>query len=574
MGDGLEHEGAERAVEREVGLQVAGDPDPATLLVGRRETLERSRGDERAVDRDCLMDQAALCRSRLVVVPHEPCQRSAAVTRTVEHVEQGRVIDLELRHEGFGRRGDELVEHGLVPGDVAPRRLGLDKLARPARIARHLLGSLLVLDDMVGGLHDDETRGVVAGASSAPRDLVQLTRAQQPGDRPVVLGEPRKHDRPQRQVDPDAERVGTDDDTQQAGLREPLHQAAVLGQHPAVMDPDPVMEKARERAAEARSEAEAHNRRGDRLPFRTRRHLCRGECLGVGEHLRLGEVDDIERCLVGCEERLDRLVQRCAAVLEAERNRSGRGAHYRHRPAGAAGQALLDRAHVAERGRHEDELRPDQLQERHLPRPASVGVAVEVELVHHDLVDVRGGPVAKGHVRDDLGGGADDGGRGIDRGVAGQHADVLGAEITAQREELLRYERLDRRGVEGAHPAGKGRDVGAERDEALARAGRRVHDHVRTGEDLEQRFLLGWVELEAPLGRPGEERLEGVVSTPGDRGEIEAGRHGPPTVPRFQLVRGTLSPWRSHESTGGCGRCVPHRRARRRRRCAGPGTSR
>jgi len=115
--------------------------DPATLLVGRRETLERSRGDERAVDRDCLMDEAALCRSRLVVVPHEPCQRSAAVTRTVEHVEQGRVIDLELRHEGFGRRGDELVEHGLVPGDVAPRRLGLDKLARPARIACHLLAA-------------------------------------------------------------------------------------------------------------------------------------------------------------------------------------------------------------------------------------------------------------------------------------------------------------------------------------------------------------------------------------------------------------------------------------------------
>src|ERR1035438_6592630 len=138
--------------------------------------------------------------------------------------------------------------------------------------------------------------------------------------------------------------------------------------------------------------------------------------------------------------------------------------------------------------------------------PISAGAETtggEVECVRAYLVDVRGGPVAKGHVRDDLGGGADDGGRGIDRGVAGQHADVLGAEITAQREELLRYERLDRRGVEGAHPAGKGRDVGAERDEALARAGRRVHDHVRTGEDLEQRFLLGWVELEAPLGPAG-----------------------------------------------------------------------
>ena len=294
----------------------------------------------------------------------------------------------------------------------------------------------------------------------------------------------------------------------------------------------------------------------------------------MGEHLRLGEVDHVQRCLVCCKEGLDRLVQRRAAVLETQRDRSGSGTHDRHWPTGAARQALFDRPRVAERCGHEDELCPGQLQERHLPRPAPIGVAVVVELIHDHLVDLRVGATAKGHVRDDLGGGAHDGGGGIDGGVAGQHADVLGTEIPAQSEELLGDERLDRRGVEGTHPAGKGRDVGPEGNQALARTGGRVHDHVRTGKDLEKRFLLGRVEHEALFGRPSEERLEGVVSATGDCAEIEAGRHGPPTVPRLRLVRGTLSPWRSQESTGGCGRCVPRPRARPRRRCAGPDTSR
>lgn len=148
-------------------------------------------------------------------------------------------------------------------------------------------------------------------------------------------------------------------------------------------------------------------------------------------------------------------------------------------------EALFDLPRVPERCRHEDELCPGQLEERHLPRPAPVWVAVEVELVHDHLVDPGVGATAKGHVRHDLGRGAHHGGGGIDRGVAGEHADVVGSEIPAQREELLRDERLDGSGVERAHPAGKGRDVGTESDQALARAGRGVHDHMGTGEDLQ-----------------------------------------------------------------------------------------
>ena len=127
----------------------------------------------------------------------EPGQRRAPVAGTVEHVEQRRVVDPELGDERLGRRGDELVEDGLVPGDEALGRLGLDELARPAGVSGHLLRRLLVLDHVLGRLHDDETRGVVAGAPGPPGDLVQLAGAQQPRDRAVVLGEPGEDDRAQ-----------------------------------------------------------------------------------------------------------------------------------------------------------------------------------------------------------------------------------------------------------------------------------------------------------------------------------------------------------------------------------------
>ena len=179
---------------------------------------------------------------------------------------------------------------------------------------------------------------------------------------PSYLASPESTTVRKRQVDPDAEGVGADDDAQQAGLGEPFDESAVLRQHPAVVDPDAVVQQARERAAEARGEAEAHERLGDRFALGPGRHLRRGERLGVGEHLGLGEVDDVERRLVGCEERLDRLVQRRAAVLEAKRHRSRGRAHDRDGAARAAREALLDGARVAERGRHEDELRPGQLE--------------------------------------------------------------------------------------------------------------------------------------------------------------------------------------------------------------------
>ncbi len=89
-----------------------------------------------------------------------------------------------------------------------------------------------------------------------------------------------------------------------------------------------------------------------------------------------------------------------------------------------------------------------QLQERHLPGPAAVGLAVVVELVHDHEPDVGARALAQGDVGQYLGRAGDDRCVGVDARVAGEHADVVGPEHLAEREELLAHQRLDRRGVE------------------------------------------------------------------------------------------------------------------------------
>ena len=152
-----------------------------------------------------------------------------------------------------------------------------------------------------------------------------------------------------------------------------------------------------------------------------------------------------------------------------------------------------------------------QLQERHLPRPAAVRLAVVVELVHHHQPDVGAGALAQGDVGEHLGGAGDDRRVGVDAGVAGQHADVVGPEHLAQREELLAHQRLDRRGVERHPPVGQRRQVSTGRDQRLPRPRRRRQHHVAAAQQLDQRLVLVRVERQPLLPRPlGEGEVQGV----------------------------------------------------------------
>ena len=156
-------------------------------------------------------------------------------------------------------------------------------------------------------------------------------------------------------------------------------------------------------------------------------------------------------------------------------------------------------------------------------------IGVEVELVDDHPIDRGVRPVAQRHVGQDLGGAADDGRVGVDRGVTGDHAHVVGAEGLAQLEELLGHQRLDRRGVEAALTAGDGCEVCAVGHQGLARTGGSGEHHVMVGEQLEDGLLLRRVQLDS-IGRdPRKEPVEEVVGVAvRGRDEVGTSRRGAP----------------------------------------------
>ena len=77
-------------------------------------------------------------------------------------------------------------------------------------------------------------------------------------------------------------------------------------------------------------------------------------------------------------------------------------------------------------------------EQRHLPGHAALAVGVVVELVHHDVGRVeRARPPRSAMFASTSAVQQTIGASRVDARVAGQHADVLGAEVVAEREELL-----------------------------------------------------------------------------------------------------------------------------------------
>ena len=238
-----------------------------------------------------------------------------------------------------------------------------------------------------------------------------------------------------------------------------------------------------------------------------RAELRRHERLRALERRGLREVNDVDRRAIRPHELLEELVQRLQRPGEVERHGPLGVVDEGRLAAGPPGQVLAQRRDVAERRRHQQELRVRQAEQRHLPRPAALRLGVEVELVHHDLADVGAGALAQRDVGEHLRRAADDRGAAVDGRVARQHPHVLRAERRAQREELLRDERLDRRGVERRPPLGHRREVRRDGDDRLPRARRRGEDHVVAAEQLDHRLVLVRIEAQPLLLGPAHERL-------------------------------------------------------------------
>ena len=367
--------------------------------------------------------------------------------------------------------------------------------------------------DLVLGCQDaHETDRVEAGAARAARDLVELARAHVAHAPPVVLDERRHQHRADRHVDAHAQRVRAAHDRQQARLREALDEATVARQHARVVHADALREQRLEGLPEALRKRHACQLGGDCLLLLGRNQRGAVKRLRGRHGVALGEVHDVDGPTALAQQPLDRVGQAVHDVLELEGHGTFRVVDEGHVAPGAFLPRALETRRVAQRRAHRHHLRGPQLQERHLPRPAALTVPVEVELVHDDHVRVQRGPLAQRLICQDLGRAADDGRVGVERHVAGHHADVIRAEQGHQVKKLLRHQGLERCRVVGTAPVRHRREVRGERDHRLARPRGGRSDHVVARQDLHQSLLLVGVERTPGTLRPRREGLvQGVV---------------------------------------------------------------
>ena len=221
-------------------------------------------------------------------------------------------------------------------------------------------GAAGVLDLVLGRLGDDVPGDVVPGAAGPPGDLVELAGAQLPHPDAVVFGERGEQHGADRHVDADAERVGAADHPQQPALRERLDEPAVLRQHAGVVDADSGAHQAVEGRTEPRREPEPADRLADRIPLLARRDLGARQRLRPLDRGGLREVHDVDGGEAVGEQLFDGLVHGRHHVPVVEGYRALDAGDLRDLASGAALEVGGQVGEVAERRRHEHELRARQ----------------------------------------------------------------------------------------------------------------------------------------------------------------------------------------------------------------------
>ena len=395
---------------------------------------------------------------------------------------------------------------------------------------------------MLRGLGHHEALVVEPLAPGAPGDLVEVAGGEDRRLLAVELAEAREEHGADRHVDADAEGVGAADDLEQAALGELLDEHAVLRQQAGVVDADPLLEPLADVGAVGAREAEARDRLAHRVLLLAGAEVQAREVLGAVRGVLLGEVDDVDRRLAFRDELLQGLGQRDLGIGVLEGHRPLDGLHGGGGPAVEPGEGLREERHVAQGGRHEEEARLGQGEQRHLPGDAAVAVGVPVELVHHHVVHRRVRPVAQRDVGEHLGGAAQDGRVAVDGRVSRGEADVLGPQLAAEGHPLLVDQRLDRARVDGASARRERGEVQGGGDQRLAGARGRVQDDVLPLEELEDGLLLRRVEGQALAGDVVEEAPEQLVGRGVGRRQdvVEGTGHGLRIVVQFEDRSGVV----------------------------------
>ena len=327
-----QRERRQRLVEREVELQVHGQPHRAA---GRR-PARRSRsttpaGQQRPVDRDRPAHVAACGAAVLVVVAQQRAHRRERVARrgrcTFSSIEW---LTRNRETSGSGSAVDEPLERLVAVQVTKPSGAFLRcTLRRFFGVVPALASGALVLDDVLRRLHDDVARRCRSrpgrparrsGGTRAPSAAAAASR--RTWSAPVST----------------TVRIGTLMPTPRVSVPQMTFSSPAwascstsrryFGSIPAWCTPIPCRTSRESVLPKPAVNRKPPMQRGDRVLLGPGAHVDRHQRLGPLERGRLGEVDDVDRRLVGGEQLLERLVQRRQRVRVRQRHGPLRRRHH------------------------------------------------------------------------------------------------------------------------------------------------------------------------------------------------------------------------------------------------------
>ncbi len=204
----------------------------------------------------------------------------------------------------------------------------------------------------------------------------------------------------------------------------------------------------------------------------------------------------------------DTLCDRGHAPLVIQRGGTIHRRHLGDGPTRSLLQIGRDDRHVAERRRRQQHLAVGELQQRNLPRPAPVDVAVVVELVKTREPEIARRTRHQCVVGEHLGGAHQHRCAHVDRRVARRQPNVRRAEEVDKIEELLGHQRLHRSRPHRTPPLVACEQHTANSHQTLARPRRRRQDHMVAGGQREHRLVLVRIQRTPSPRRPLTEHIE------------------------------------------------------------------
>ena len=375
---------------------------------------------------------------------------STGIAALFDFSQNHRVGDTHTGRQRFRRSSNQAVEGIFIPHHKTLRGLLAFHFAALFGVISRFCKKFRVLNLEFRRQRNNHALGVEARTAGAPCNLVEFATAKTTHFMAVKLGELRKHHGVNGHVDANAQRVGAANYRQQPLLGKLFHQQTITRQHSGVMHANTAKQQTLQRFAKLGGKLARPQRSFDLLTLLLAGYAKARKSLRRSEGGVLREMHYVKGPFVVTQGQFYRAFERHKLVLVFQGNGARSIGNNIYRCSRFRLQGLRNLRNVSQRRAHKKELCMGKREQRNLPSPTAVGVAVEMEFVHCHATDIRPFAFAKRLVCQDLSRTTDNRSLWVDLRISRDHTHVFTPQHIHQAEKLFAYERFDGSRVERA----------------------------------------------------------------------------------------------------------------------------